>query len=88
MRFLLVLLFLVGCSNHSFAPKFVAGDCIADNNDREFKELYIPHVRRVLEVGNSNYKYRYYSVLGEYNIGIMDEYYHLIDSSICESRGY
>ena len=42
MKYLILLLILVGCSDSPLEkkkPKFKAGDCIVDVNDHEFKEL-------------------------------------------------
>jgi len=88
---LLLVLFVVGCSNPSNPlkkePKFKAGDCIQDINDLEFKELYEPHVRRILAVGKSNYKYAFYQIHREAQIFSIDDYYEKIDNAVCEARG-
>lgn len=86
MKYLLLALFVVGCSNPFHEPKFKAGDCIQDINTYEFKELYKPHVRRILAVGKENYKYAFYTHVHE-NSFTMDKYYEKVDNAVCEARG-
>ena len=88
MKYLLVLLFVVGCSDSPVEkkPKFKAGDCVKDINTYEFKELYKPHVRKILAVGKKNYKYAFYTHILETSF-TMDDYYEKVDNAVCEARG-
>lgn len=71
-------------------PKFKVGDCIQNYNRFEFKELYKPHNRRIVRVGKYTNLYTFHDgeLKGEFSILITDEYYHKVDTSICEKEGF
>ncbi len=80
MRYLALLLLLVGCSEVVASPKFSIGDCV-DSNVYDGYEFIKPepHIRKILKVGKENYLYLYGSLQFESTIYLIDKFSEKVD---------